>query len=592
MEQYPQKLARPAPSESAPKHSDRASPAATTNHTHSPLSLRLAHDPAILSFPDAPTTELAPIQTQRERSESASAQSLPSLASLTQSLPATSEPQVTHWPSLNPLTAFYTPSYAKTPEAPARQDVEMSSASSDRGYDRRSASVSLDDPDVRMAAEALGDLRADFVSSPPNRSTPLPGTPRDIRMATSSPRDSAADQAVQEPLLRLITTKAPGGQILANTIEGAASVYNHGKTVSPQFRVGAEYIEDKLTPVARVMGHVGRRAGLEGKVRWVLGMNGGRKHQSGADLETGDRGHHKRRRAQLSVDQKESLDRSFPELAGHDRRESVSTIETLPAYDDARSPAYTETLEQSRQLASRSGSRGPTEWKTQIVVTTSGLGAAMRDESLRNLKFCLERLRIANSSVGNLLEHLQTIIRQYDAAQEQEGGEESAANNRGELVAKMNFLKTEIRVKIEGAIKMVSEYTASALPDNVRTFIHQQLIGLPSRLSAHAAREAAKETGPRKSTDQEAMIREGTNRVVVLAQEGLAMMKQVMDVLDMTIQSAEDWCQRMGKRKRDEASTWSASATDSKVPPPAQWVSPQTKLDTPATPDGDIHMVG
>merc|ERR1712169_118424 len=37
-------------------------------------------------------------------------------------------------------------------------------ASSEYRADARSASVNIDDPDVRIAAEALGDLRADFVS--------------------------------------------------------------------------------------------------------------------------------------------------------------------------------------------------------------------------------------------------------------------------------------------------------------------------------------------------------------------------------------------------------------------------------------------
>lgn len=47
-----------------------------------------------------------------------------------------------------------------------KMDVDTSSnsgasaASPDRFADGRASSVSLDDPDVRMAAEALGDLRA------------------------------------------------------------------------------------------------------------------------------------------------------------------------------------------------------------------------------------------------------------------------------------------------------------------------------------------------------------------------------------------------------------------------------------------------
>ena len=72
---------------------------------------------------------------------------------------------------MNPLTAYYTPGHAHADDA-LKMDVDASStgtlsaASPDRNYDARSNSVSLDDPDVRIAAEALGDLRAGVYFSP------------------------------------------------------------------------------------------------------------------------------------------------------------------------------------------------------------------------------------------------------------------------------------------------------------------------------------------------------------------------------------------------------------------------------------------
>jgi len=40
---------------------------------------------------------------------------------------------------------------------------------------------------------------------------------------------------------------------------------------------------------------------------------------------------------------------------------------------------------------------------------------------------------------------------------------------------------------------------------------------------------------------------------MVLAKEGLDMMVQVSGVLDGTIVSAEEWCERLGRKKRGEA---------------------------------------
>lgn len=154
-----------------PLHAQNAFP-----HADGDVSARPSQQPASLStqppphgpiaattpFADTPTTELPPIQPHHERAASATNHSLPSLSSVTSGLQPKPEPRPapTQWPSLNPYTVFYSPGYAKPAEVPSRSDTDASAASPERYYDRRSGSVSLDDPDVRMAAEALGDLRA------------------------------------------------------------------------------------------------------------------------------------------------------------------------------------------------------------------------------------------------------------------------------------------------------------------------------------------------------------------------------------------------------------------------------------------------
>lgn len=165
----------PFSSQKAPAMPSYPPPSYAFAHPHT-------HEPASLAFPDVPSTELAPLQLSAHNDSSVS--SLPSLSTLTgtssrryTASSATSdtsysdapEPaaRVQHWPSLNPFTAYYTPSHAQGAESPARMDLDaitgngaVGTASPDRWQEGRASSVSLDDPDVRMAAEALGDLRA------------------------------------------------------------------------------------------------------------------------------------------------------------------------------------------------------------------------------------------------------------------------------------------------------------------------------------------------------------------------------------------------------------------------------------------------
>lgn len=122
--------------------------------------------PLALSFPDdGPLPALAPIQPLHEKSGRPLDQTLPPLSSVTGAqshAPIPKPPEPTHpdssqpysrtinyWPSLNPFTTYYTPSYLKSP---SNMDYEGRAG-------RSAASVSLDDPDVRIAAEALGQMK-------------------------------------------------------------------------------------------------------------------------------------------------------------------------------------------------------------------------------------------------------------------------------------------------------------------------------------------------------------------------------------------------------------------------------------------------
>jgi len=125
-----------------------------------PPSYTHSHDPQTLNFPSVPNADIPSIHHER---------TLPPLLSAPveqrfRPEPVTEAPLV--WPSSNPLTAYYQPGPSQlspknkpTPgiESPSGMDIDTL----DRN--RRGASVlsiDKDDLDVRIAAEALGELRA------------------------------------------------------------------------------------------------------------------------------------------------------------------------------------------------------------------------------------------------------------------------------------------------------------------------------------------------------------------------------------------------------------------------------------------------
>lgn len=77
-----------------------------------------------------------------------------------------------HWPSLKGPMAYRQPPpppSPRHPDSPAAMDLDASSvASAASGPDAAPPNgLSIDDPDVRLAAEALGDLRAGMPPPPP-----------------------------------------------------------------------------------------------------------------------------------------------------------------------------------------------------------------------------------------------------------------------------------------------------------------------------------------------------------------------------------------------------------------------------------------
>jgi len=127
-----------------------------------------SHDNHSISLPSVPTTDfqtlpnhmlqgdnvlsLPPIQQDHDGSRTLPPMQSPPLEQLQPTTEHNSIP--TSWPSSNPLTAYY----QSSTDSPVPMDLDL-----DRERHRRGGSVlSIDagDPDVRIAAEALGDLRA------------------------------------------------------------------------------------------------------------------------------------------------------------------------------------------------------------------------------------------------------------------------------------------------------------------------------------------------------------------------------------------------------------------------------------------------
>lgn len=457
--------------------------------------------------------------------------------------------------SLNGATLPRVPDDLPREEIGSPMDTASVRSFQDDAASRRETSVSMDDPDVRLAAEALSGLgNPDFVRSPTTRSLTL------------SAREPTAEP---EPLLSLITSNHPW---LGNSINGSISAYNTTKGYTPRFvQYGAGLIERNIgSPMVNTVSSVGRRTGMEKNLRRYLGEV----HRRPSDLEQGDEreSRSKRQRRASPVDDAMEVDETSTVSRTRGGSQS-SYAESLPAYDDQRSPNYEESVVARENPSSKGQEERPTtsqdrrvNWSTQLIMTTSGLGVALSETSLRSLKLCLGLLRSATTHIDSVMRALKLLLEEYEAALQNRRQSEGQASEKSldgnmanmgltdtekddqvqRIAERIKALSSDIWKTMQSVVQTVSRHTGGALPENASRVVRTQLLSVPQRWQL-AGRNASNDN----TSGQEV---QAANRMLAFAKEGLDMMGQITTVVDGTVSSAETWLARIGRRPAQSSS--------------------------------------
>ena len=319
---------------------------------------------------------------------------------------------------------------------------------------------------------------------------------------------------------------------------------------------------------------MGRKTGVESGLRWALQ----RRESVDVNKDQNSNGQPAEVDMEKGVQAMEDLRMRSPS--------EMSCPESLPPYDENKSPSYDEVRGES--------SRTPQTWQSRLVISTSGLGVAMSQESLTSLQYCLTWLRWANGRLGKSIEALQGALKEWDAARS-EGRPDSSM-----LSQRIQAVKADVLNTLKQVVDIVSKYAGGALPENARLLVRRHLTSLPHRFQVASTSNPHPESSA--STSDAAI---GAHRILVLAQEGLDMMAQVSGVVNDTLVSAELWCERLGKKRPENKTAPEAQAegqnssypADVKEPVPETQPQPQqtsypvdVKEPIPETPD--VQMGG
>jgi hypothetical protein len=335
-----------------------------------------------------------------------------------------------------------------------------------------------------------------------------------------------------EPLLQLITQAHPW---VGTTIKGASFAYSTTKHYSPRIvQYGANLVERNIAiPVASAVGSVGEYTGVDHTVRRYLDAN------RPNDVEQG--------RVEVNGSFAMDMDSRL-----HHRKLSIDSLtEPLPVYGSTRPPSYRE--EQSPASATRftqqiQGRQKPIRsWSSGLFVTSSGLSVALSSSSRDNLRYCLQLLSNSALRVSEFTNALKSILEQYEQHRkgwhgnfgshlEQGGNEQDVATRQ--LADQIKMQSENIMKTLKHVVNQISEYAGGALPENARNFVRTQLMSLPQRWRVVSGEPTAAESETSKSAQ----------RMIGFAKEGLDMITQVSSVMKATLESAEKWLERVGRR--------------------------------------------
>lgn len=311
------------------------------------------------------------------------------------------------------------------------------------------------------------------------------------------------------------------------------SAYSSSKSYSSRFKYGAEFLERNIgSPVANTVGSVSRKTGVEGGLRWALQRR-----------DTNDTDRQKTDPDSIEVDENTDVEKALPPLNEMHRNRSMSETsysETLPPYDDQKSPNYEEVQQHDRP--SNISEQNKT-WQKRLMISTSGLGVAMSEESLRRLTYCLKWLKWANGRLNSAVLALKSMLAKWEEEKLTNSTDENSSQNRALLLQHMQAVKEDVLRTLKQVVNIVSKYTGGALPDNAGTLVRSHLISLPQRFKIASTSNTS--TDSAGSGSEEAS---SAHRVLLLAQEGLEMMSQVHRVVDETLISAQTWCERLGRK--------------------------------------------
>ncbi|KAI0076556.1 Opi1-domain-containing protein [Panus rudis PR-1116 ss-1] len=381
----------------------------------------------------------------------------------------------------------------------------------------------LDDQDesVRIAVRALGDMRNSgrgssamyHQSSPASSSQPTPALSMTSRSTSPSlPSPSIGGESVRERE-KILAESADSSDFVSRVstlpiVNTALRAYEQSKASSRVVKYGAEMMESSVRTISKPvidrlpvnvnqldefacrqldrLGSYGRRPSSRDQLEGEQDNDGpgtssyrtpdegdtARAWTSAVDEESSSTALRGRSGRHTSPDRWKGKDRDVSMV----REENTAS---KPQDSHSRTPTpRQDPPDGQQQVAQRS------RWQA-VLLEAGGIGAAMSEESMKRLKYCLQWLQYATAHIDSQI----LALRDFIAALQQHASGDPSAPPLPQHLQTLTAIRRDVVSTVRQVVDVVSKYAGGALPEPARARVRSFILCLPERWAKAASGE-------------------------------------------------------------------------------------------------------
>ncbi|ORZ20547.1 transcription factor Opi1-domain-containing protein [Absidia repens] len=470
-------------------------------------------------------------------------------------------------------------------------------------------SVDSRDPEVRLAAEALGDLAQSnnhhsskiapivlppisTISAPSTTpSSPSITTPSGFNPSARQSFSSEDDQGphfTSDPSFSSSATPPQQQRFIRRVsnhplVHSALRAYESSKASSPVVKYGAEMVESIASPI---YGKFGRPSSTE------TNNQDGHYYPNDDDMTT----------AATTALANTSLSEP-PQETSHRRGKHSSRDDSLPLKQKTTSrsvsphrpyPVSANAIHNQRR-SSRSS-----RWQQLVVHAGSAAGttaAVISAESMKCLKYCLSWLQYATQHIEQQMHLLRDVLVAMVTRSSSTSTTVSTNNNdpSGALAA----IKKEVIETLRKVVEVISKYAGAGLPEHAAGTVRSFILALPSRwallnstmtsttttTTTNTTRKHSPLTSPTLGPHASPELQDTSIKLLNFGSESVEMLQSVSTIFSGTIRSADVWLDRLhsvGVTRHSNASAGTKNDHETTSPPPSTIAGQQQQQQQPS----------